>query len=474
MAAEMLFSAYTRPLADRYGIFVFDQGTDEKNLSWFEDFVQMNLDQERPFGLHADNVKAQTLHKADLSDSGWQLLLEQIKRAQLYALGEKGLKKAAGRYKGENMDRAGELSEEIAGQITDRGALAADEAKAQESGALPAEQGEGVRKKDESGKTPADQAPVNQGKEDPRPGIGRWVRSGLLNIVMGDKSISSRRADMSDCTYQAAEGGDFNISDNFENYKDVADSLKGKGLSEVFGQDVSANSKNMLLNIYVLDRFGSLRKNASPKSALSYEAEYILFGHPSDRENLESTMTSLYALRTALNLAYLYQNKGMASEAVKAFSSVISGVLPAAASLVRILILACWAGAEAAVDCAALAEGKKVPLMKSADSWNLSLDQLSRIASKGGRAASYVKSGDKGLDYSQYLSLLLMPLPRKKKIKRMLQLMEKNIRLEPDMADFRFSRCIAGAKFEVSARIRPQFWRWKGSIDCSCRAAYIY
>lgn len=78
------------------------------------------------------------------------------------------------------------------------------------------------------------------------------------------------------------------------------------------------------------------------------------------------------------------------------------------------LIMACWSAAEAVVDCAGLAEGGKVPLIKSKSSWNLSMDDLQDIAKGGKRAADYFHDSGKGLDYNQYLMILCFLRFRKK------------------------------------------------------------
>ena len=43
LASEMLFSAYTRPLADRYGLFVLDMPDEGTMTSYFRQFMNMNL-----------------------------------------------------------------------------------------------------------------------------------------------------------------------------------------------------------------------------------------------------------------------------------------------------------------------------------------------------------------------------------------------------------------------------------------------
>ena len=55
-------------------------------------------------------------------------------------------------------------------------------------------------------------------------------------------------------------------------------------------------------------------------------------------------------------------------------------------------------------------------------------------------------SGDEGTDYEGYLQMLLLLTKRDTKYRRMTHLMEKNIRLLPEYADFRMAHCIYGVQ----------------------------
>jgi|GEM_PF-545672 len=496
MAAEMLFSGYVKPLAERYGIFVLDTGADNDAASWFEDFLKMNLEEnessrKRPFAIYGKVQEADVSRTIKLSDSGWDMLLNEVKRCELYDLGEEGISKALGILKKTDTSGADPVTDDITRELKERGS-AAEEAEAAAEADKAAEEAD----KEAGGAAETEAGPTGEGPEqkqendDPRPGISRWIKSGILNLVMGDSPVSSRTIDTGDCSYKTGAGSRSTILDDFEDYRNVAGSLEnsrtkdlpgedisGLSASELLSDDADRKSRMMLLNLYIFSRFGTLRGKGlhnRKRTVLSYETEFILFGHKSDRENLESTMTSIYALRTGLNLAYLYADGGKTAEAAKAVSGMAAAAIPALGSLIQLLILTCWAGAEAVVDCSALAEGKKVPLWKSDSTWNLTFSQIAAIASRGGRARDYVKNGNKGLTYKQYVMILLLTVPGEKKIIRMLQLMEKNIRLEPGFGDFRFKNCIAGADFTVKAGIAPKFFRHPSEITYTCSAQYVY
>ena len=127
---------------------------------------------------------------------------------------------------------------------------------------------------------------------------------------------------------------------------------------------------------------------------MNYEIEYIAFGHASDRENLESAVTACFTLRTILNLAYLYLSPDKDADLQRVVQGLsAAGMIPVAGEVLKLLLKICWASAEAAVDCAGLAEGGKVPLMKDRNTWNMSVEQLLHAAAGGGKASEYFKSG---------------------------------------------------------------------------------
>ncbi len=51
MAAEMVFSGYSRPAAERYGLFVLDAGDARNRLSVFDTFLGLNMKEGRVFSL---------------------------------------------------------------------------------------------------------------------------------------------------------------------------------------------------------------------------------------------------------------------------------------------------------------------------------------------------------------------------------------------------------------------------------------
>ena len=151
-----------------------------------------------------------------------------------------------------------------------------------------------------------------------------------------------------------------------------------------------------------------------------------------------------------------------------------AGMIPVAGEVLKLLLMICWASAEAAVDCAGLAEGGKVPLMKDRNTWNMSVEQLLHAAAGGGKASEYFKSGTKGWDYHQYLMLFLMLTPTEKKIIRMTQLIENNVWLMKGYENFQLKNCAVKASFSGKIDVTPFFWKYPQKIQYRFHTEYAY
>lgn len=374
MAGEMLFSSYVKPLAERYDLLVLDMGEEEKLLKHYENYLKLNLEknpdtESRLFDMYGlvRDVAAESTES--VRDNNWQSLKKQIQQYEKYTLEEKGVNEIGSlltQFTDTGIDnKIKDYSEELRseGQTAD----VIDEEKADEEKEAPEE------------------------VTDPRPGISRWLKSGLLNLVMGDKAVSNRTINTGGCSWHTGTSKKPAMLNSFGEYGQVAEKLEKQTITSQLSQGVKEQGVQMLVNLYILEKFGSLQNAAENQSedgttVLTYEAEYILSGYQTDRENLESAFMKIFTLRTLLNLAYLYTSpeKGEALQGLVQSLSLLASV-PAAGQVLSLLLMACWAAAESVVDCAALADGKKVELWKKESSWNLTVEQLAAIGKNGGK-----------------------------------------------------------------------------------------
>lgn len=187
-------------------------------------------------------------------------------------------------------------------------------------------------------------------------------------------------------------------------------------------------------------------------SQLKYQLEYLVGGLNNDLDNLSLMVTILVGIREVANTIYLFSDQEKVEE-VKALVTTITAVLliPELEPLFTPIVLMGWAFAESLCDVKALLSGERVPLLKSADSWNLGLqgaleaDDFTKPQAESGDSDSV----NKGLCYQDYLRILLCMVDKNILTKRAMNLVEADVRLTPGNAGFRLDGCIVGVKSTI-------------------------
>ena len=103
---------------------------------------------------------------------------------------------------------------------------------------------------------------------------------------------------------------------------------------------------------------------------------------------------------------------------------------PEATELVKQALLFFWSYGESVMDLRALYRGKKVPLVKSEETWQLQLSNLIQGGANEGMAME--AEGDNGITYEAYLKALLVAADTDKICMRALDLLEVNLGIEVD------------------------------------------
>lgn len=238
---------------------------------------------------------------------------------------------------------------------------------------------------------------------------------------------------------------------------DLQSLLSRRELSHGFGElplsqaDGSAADK-LLLQEYILDNL-SYYTQSSHSGKLDYQAEYILGGKDSDQENLRYVVNRLLLIRETSNIAFLYTNPQKRAE-LQACASALSLLLliPEGMALVQGILAAGWAYIESICDVKILLSGGKVPLTKDSASWKTQLNHLSTEASS---------SGSFGLDYREYLFLLLSFSSADTLTLRCMDMIEQNIRSIEGREYFSFDACLdaLSLNFLISG---PEEQQWQG------------
>ncbi len=452
MAAEMVFAGYVRPLAEQYDLLAIDTGKDQQNLENFQKYLELNLenggDSQRAMNMYGQVEMKEVKEVLSMKDNHWESLKKQVVMYEKLMTVSKGLNSIQNLIGGLQETGVNEKTQDYLGKLESKGEAL--------------EKAESEKKNTETDVEETEQELPEM--TDPRKGIAGWLKSGVLNLVMGNKAVSGRTIDTSSCSWHTSSTSSSKLMDNFERYRDVTGYVKNQEILTLIKNGIQDQGDQLMLDLYIGDKFLSMRGSSvsgdnKNRTALKYEYEYILFGKESDRENLENAVTAICTLRTFLNLIYLYTSpdKGEVLQAAVEAMSLMSA-LPVAGEVLKLLLMACWSAAEAVVDCAGLAEGGKVPLMKDQSSWNLSMNQLLNVAKGGARASDYFNDTGKGLDYDQYLMIFMLLTSSEKKLIRMSQLIECNIRLVDGYKDFALSRCAVQAEFSGSVKIGSHFF----------------
>ncbi len=217
--------------------------------------------------------------------------------------------------------------------------------------------------------------------------------------------------------------------------------------------------------VYIFRFFKDYMNNRDlGETYFSNEIEYIISGKPDDEKARKSVYNDLIILRNSLNLAYLYTCDSKRSAALAAAEAITPG--PAAA-ITQGLIMETWAYIEARNDLKALYDGDPVPLLKRDENWAITLENvllsLFKIEEDGqvtvnsidiednqkNENAGYVKPTKvEGIEYADYLKLLLAAVPENTKTLRMMDLIQINMKyLYCDY--FLIKDYYAGLKFSI-------------------------
>lgn len=208
----------------------------------------------------------------------------------------------------------------------------------------------------------------------------------------------------------------------------------------------------IFFNLYLIDKFGNAA-NKKENTALDYEMEYLLGGKASDKDNLEYVIGRIRILRFAVNYGYLLTDKDMQME-VDTLATTLSAVFlsPEIGPVIKHALLLAWAYGESLTDVKTLLAGKKVPAVKSKESWNLTLDGLLELAKN--RSIPEGKETEEGNSYEQYLQMMLVLKSKEELSMRALDLVEMNLRSGMEKTFFRADACVSGADFDMTCYLR--------------------
>ncbi len=221
------------------------------------------------------------------------------------------------------------------------------------------------------------------------------------------------------------------------------------GMGIIHENDSTVVDKVVLLE-YLLDSFDDFTEAGEEETAgLKYQVEYAVGQKESDSENLIAVLNRLLIIREASNYLYLLQDPVKQQE-VHSAAITVSSLLgltvtePVVAEMLRL----CWAYGESILDLRELLEGGKIPLVKDAASWQLSLNMLGHLQED----LTEQHSSENGLNYQWYLRLLLAAEEEEDLTFSLMDLLEHSIRNEDGREDFRLDNCVVSMTIQFRAR----------------------
>ena len=220
---------------------------------------------------------------------------------------------------------------------------------------------------------------------------------------------------------------------------------------------------------FIQSKFNSHLFTASDlESYYVNEWEYIINGDESDQVNLNGCRRRIFLIRNALNYAYLIKNPEKQALITGVAELITPGPLGAGTKL---LITEAWAAAEAELDVRDLLEGRRVPLIKTDETWRTDLRSLlyshdfrkqldeesrelldentSEIADMD-RGRSIREELTEGQTYEDYLMLLLLAMREETRLYRIMDLVQINMKYRY-YSDFNLEEYYNGVRFNVTA-----------------------
>lgn len=200
--------------------------------------------------------------------------------------------------------------------------------------------------------------------------------------------------------------------------------FSGTGIFSVISsgaEGLTSLYEDFMIAQYAADYF----KNHSSGAKTGFfqnEMEYILYGNMSDKANYRRAYAAIFAVREAMNAAYLFTDTAKRGEALTMAEALTPGPW---ATLTQYIILTAWSALETLNDMKNLEAGNGVPLAKNSETWAVTLSSL--LEEGGGNG--YIRiSGNSVMTYENYLKLLMMTEDQEVKLLRIMDLIQINMK----------------------------------------------
>lgn len=441
IACEAFLSQYQPQVQAGYGLYLIER--DGYDIAFLQQFIHENCGYSKDQAASGVCWQRPELESVTISeeitvwDEDFRYLEEQILAWMIASKGSDYAGEVLDRLKGIHFIDAEAEKRKFTSRLDQIGAASDVQKEAIENAA-----GESLETFPDGGTS--NDAQTTEKVEDPRESLTQMLKYPMLALVT-DGEISKAVLDKDALSQWMPPEKNVSSIHSFMDYKEITGELKDHYLN--IPEMIQDTGNEFFVDCYIIDLFknGTDQGKDKHRSVLSYEVEYILSGREEDAANLQNTVNRLSLIRMIMNMVYLMQSSTKTAAIRVAAAALASAILmPFLEEVFYLLILAAWAYGEALIDCKCLLDGGKVPLMKSDNTWTLSLNQLTHIGISQLSGYAVSNHDAQGMSYEDYLRLLLFGVSKEKKYVRMLNLMEANVRLEDGCDSFLLSNCVFG------------------------------
>ena len=198
------------------------------------------------------------------------------------------------------------------------------------------------------------------------------------------------------------------------------------------------------------------------------EWEYVIRGSMDDEENYRAVRRRLFVARNALNLIALYKDTAKTELVVTIAETITPGPLALAT---QAMIAETWAALETEEDLEDLYHDRRVPVIKSPGQWKTGIEEvlgsdkvkdglndearelleenrgeISGLSEKIGTVTQFKD----GLNYDEYLMLMIVSLSDSVRLLRIMDLIQINMKYRY-YADFNMMEYYTGVRFTIEA-----------------------